>query len=46
VCRKGTGLITEDGSETRLVIGHENSLLHKEIYWGVDSAPSLTKNVQ
>ena len=39
-------LITEDCSETHFVIGHENSLLHKEIYWGVDSAPSLTKNVQ
>ena len=32
-------LITEDDPETRLVIGHENSLLHKKIYFGVDSAP-------
>jgi hypothetical protein len=36
-------LITEDDPETRLVIGHENSLLHKKIYFGIDSAPSLTK---
>lgn len=35
-------LITEDDPETRLVIGHENSLLHKKIYLAVDSAPSLT----
>jgi len=39
-------LITEDCPETHLVIGHENSLLHKKIYFGVDSVPSLTKNVQ
>lgn len=39
-------LITEDDPETRLVIGHENSLLHKKIYLGVDSAPSLTKPAQ
>jgi hypothetical protein len=32
-------LITEDDPETRLVIGHENSLLHKKIYFGLDSAP-------
>lgn len=32
-------LITEDDPETRLVIGHENSLLHKKIYFGIDSAP-------
>src|SRR6267143_1840561 len=36
-------LITEDDPETHLVIGHENSFLHKKIYFGVDSAPSLTK---
>jgi hypothetical protein len=35
-------LITEADLETRLVIGHENSLLHKKIYFGVDSAPPLT----
>jgi len=34
-------LITEDDPETRLVIGHENSLLHKKIYLAVDTAPSL-----
>jgi hypothetical protein len=39
-------LITEDDPETRLVIGHENSLLHKKIYFGVDFAPSLTKPAQ
>lgn len=32
-------LITEDDPETRLVIGHENSLLHKKIYLGIDSSP-------
>jgi hypothetical protein len=32
-------LITEDDPETRLVIGHENSLLHKKIYLGIDAAP-------
>jgi hypothetical protein len=39
-------LVTEDDPETRLVIGHENSLLHKKIYLGVDFAPSLTKPAQ
>jgi hypothetical protein len=39
-------LITEDDPETRLVIGHENSLLHKKVYFGVDSAPSLTKTAR
>jgi hypothetical protein len=39
-------LITEDDPETRLVIGHENSLLHKKIYFGLDSAPALTKPAQ
>lgn len=39
-------LITEDDPESRLVIGHENSLLHKKIYFGVDSAPSLGKPAQ
>jgi hypothetical protein len=34
-------LITEDDPETRFVIGHENSLLHKKIYLGIDSAPPL-----
>jgi len=39
-------LIAEDCPETHFVIGHENSLLHKKIYFGVDSAPSPTNNVQ
>jgi hypothetical protein len=39
-------LITEDDPETRLVIGHENSLLHEKIYFDVDSAPPLTKPIQ
>ncbi len=30
-------LITEDDPETRFVIGHENSLLHKKIYFDVDA---------
>lgn len=34
-------LITEDDPETRLVIGHENSLFHKKIYIGLDAAPAL-----
>ena len=37
---------TADYPETHFVIGHENSLLHRKIYFGVDSAPSPTKNVQ
>jgi hypothetical protein len=39
-------LITEDCPKTHFVIGHENSLVHKKIYFGVDSAASPTKNVQ
>jgi hypothetical protein len=35
-------LVTEDTPETRLVVGHENSLLHKKIYFGLDGAPLLT----
>ncbi len=34
-------LITEDDPETLLIIGHENSLLHKKIYFGLDSAPNI-----
>ena len=30
-------LITEDDPETRFVIGHENSLLHKKIYFDVEA---------
>jgi hypothetical protein len=36
-------LITDDDSATHLVIGHENSLLHKKIYFSLDGAPPLTK---
>lgn len=36
-------LITEDDPETHLVIGHENSLLHKKIYLRIDAAPPLGK---
>jgi hypothetical protein len=39
-------LITEDAPETCLVIGHENSPLHKKIYFAVVSAPSLTKTAR
>jgi hypothetical protein len=39
-------LVTEDDPETRLVIGPENSLLHKKIYFSVDSAPPLAKSAQ
>jgi len=39
-------LITEDDPETRLMIGHENSLLHKRSYFDVDSSPPLTKIAQ
>jgi hypothetical protein len=41
--RKLRLLIAEDDPETRLVIGHENSLLHKKIYFAVDSAPPIAK---
>src|SRR5712691_11269266 len=34
-------LITEDDPETRFVIGHENSLLHKKIYFGLDSVRQI-----
>lgn len=36
-------LITEDDPETRFVIGHENSLLHKKIFFAVDAASPLSK---
>jgi len=39
-------LITEDDPETRLVIGHENSLFHKKIYFSVEFAPPLAKPAQ
>ena len=34
-------LITEDHPETRFVIGHENSLLHKKIYFDVEGLRGL-----
>jgi len=39
-------LITEDDPETRLVIGHENSLLHKKIYFAIEATPPLPKAPQ
>lgn len=39
-------LITENDPETRLVIGHENSLMHKKIYFGLDGTPPVTKAIQ
>jgi len=36
-------LITEDDPETRFVIGHENSLLHKKIFFDVDAASRLAR---
>jgi hypothetical protein len=39
-------LITEDDPETRLVIGHENSLLHKKIYFAIDGAPPLAQTAR
>jgi hypothetical protein len=38
-------LITEDDPETVLIIGHENSLLHRKIYLGLDSAPRITRKI-
>jgi len=35
-------LIPEDDPETRFVIGHENSLWHKKIYFDTDSAARRT----
>ena len=34
-------LITEDDPETLLIIGHENSLLHKKIYLSLDSPRTI-----
>lgn len=34
-------LITEEDPETRFVIGHENSLMHKKIYFAVEATPLL-----
>lgn len=38
-------LITEDDPETLLVVGHENSLLHSKIYLSLDSAPTITREI-
>ena len=38
-------LITEDDPETRLIIGHENSLFHKKIYLSLDAAPIITSEI-
>ncbi len=38
-------LITEDFPATHFVIGHENSLLHKKIYLGMDAGLLLGKEV-
>jgi hypothetical protein len=38
-------LITEDDPETLLIIGHENSLLHRKIYLSLDSAPRITREI-
>jgi uncharacterized protein DUF4352 len=38
-------LITEDDPETLLIIGHENSLLHRKIYLGLDSAPAIAREI-
>lgn len=38
-------LITEDDPETRLIIGHENSLLHKKIYIGLEPAHNITSAI-
>jgi hypothetical protein len=39
-------LVTEDDAETRFILGHENSLLHKKIYFAVDSDPLHTRALQ
>jgi len=38
-------LITEDDPETRFIIGHENSLLHKRIFLSLNSAPTITSEI-
>jgi hypothetical protein len=38
-------LITEDDPETVLIIGHENSLWHPEIYLALDFAPGITREI-
>ena len=36
-------LLTEDDPETRFVVGHENSLMHKKIYFDVEGASRVGK---
>jgi hypothetical protein len=38
-------LITEDDPETVLIIGHENSLFHRKVYLGLNSAPNITSKI-
>src|SRR5580700_8591569 len=38
-------LYTDDDTETVLIIGHENSLLHRKIYLSLDSAPGVTREI-
>jgi hypothetical protein len=48
VPKKAAGLrllITEEDPETVLIIGHENSLGHRKIYLGLDSAPRITQEI-
>jgi hypothetical protein len=37
-------LLIEDDAETRFVIGHENSLLHKKIYFDVEALTKRNEN--
>jgi len=37
--------ITEDDPESHLIIGHENSLLHKKIYLGLPAAPNIALEI-
>jgi hypothetical protein len=39
-------LLSEDDPETLLVIGHENSILHKKIYFALDSAPLFSSTTR
>ena len=38
-------LIVEDDPETRLIIGHENSLWHRKIYLGLADVPNITSTI-
>jgi Domain of unknown function (DUF4352) len=39
-------LITEDDPETHLIIGHENSLLHKKIYLSLDTRENIAMAIK